>query len=48
VIREGAYRLEAWLEGKGWIFSNHIRIGVGNGVSPEPSRDGSNDFSNQL
>jgi hypothetical protein len=31
VIREGAYRLEAWLDDKAWILSNHIRIGVGNG-----------------
>jgi hypothetical protein len=23
----GAWRVEAWIEDKGWIFSNHIRIG---------------------
>jgi hypothetical protein len=26
VSEPGAYRVEAWLRGKGWIFSNHIRI----------------------
>ena len=25
----GAYRVEVWLEGKAWIYSNHIRVGVG-------------------
>lgn len=29
--RTGAYRAEVWLDGKAWIYSNHIRIGVGNG-----------------
>ncbi|MAT38687.1 MAG: histidinol-phosphatase [Ectothiorhodospiraceae bacterium] len=32
VTRPGAYRVEAWLDGKGWIFSNHIRVGVGEEV----------------
>lgn len=27
----GAWRVEAWLEDKGWIFSNHIRIGDADG-----------------
>jgi hypothetical protein len=30
VVERGAYRVEAYLEGKAWIFSNHIRVGVGN------------------
>jgi len=25
----GLYRVEAWRWGRGWIFSNHIRIGMG-------------------
>lgn len=28
VEEKGAYRLEVFLEGKAWIFSNHIRIGI--------------------
>ncbi|MBI5648407.1 MAG: PHP domain-containing protein [Ignavibacteriae bacterium] len=27
----GAYRAEAWLDGKGWIFSNHLRCGNSRG-----------------
>jgi hypothetical protein len=27
----GAWRVEAWLEDKGWIFSNHIRVGDADG-----------------
>ncbi len=27
----GAWRVEAWLEDRGWIFSNHIRIGDADG-----------------
>ncbi len=27
----GAWRAEAWLEDKGWIFSNHIRLGDADG-----------------
>ncbi|MGB4853152.1 MAG: histidinol-phosphatase, partial [Ignavibacteria bacterium] len=23
---KGSYRIEAWKNGKGWIFSNHIRV----------------------
>lgn len=26
--KKGAYRVEVYLEGKAWIFSNHIRIGL--------------------
>lgn len=25
-IQDGIYRVECWLNGKGWIFSNHIRL----------------------
>ncbi len=25
-VGPGAYRIECWLNGKGWIFSNHIRV----------------------
>ena len=28
VVGPGVYRVEAWKDGRGWIFSNHIRIGV--------------------
>jgi len=31
VASKGAYRVEAYLDGKAWIFSNHIRVGVGSG-----------------
>lgn len=31
VSRTGAWRVEAWLDDKGWIFSNHIRIGAEDG-----------------
>ncbi len=31
VPRAGAWRVEAWLEDKGWIFSNHIRLGSADG-----------------
>lgn len=24
--KEGSYRLEAWVDGKAWIFSNHIKV----------------------
>ncbi len=27
-VRKGIYRVEAWKNGRGWIFSNHIRIGT--------------------
>ncbi len=26
VTEKGIYRIECWLNGKGWIFSNHIRV----------------------
>ena len=32
VLTPGAYRVEAWLDGKGWIYSNHIRIGDAGGA----------------
>ncbi|MDZ7765322.1 MAG: hypothetical protein U5K00_12990 [Melioribacteraceae bacterium] len=28
VEEKGAYRIEVFFEGKAWIFSNHIRIGI--------------------
>lgn len=28
ITKKGAYRVEIYLEGKAWIFSNHIRIGL--------------------
>jgi hypothetical protein len=28
VNSEGAYRIEVYLDGKAWIYSNHIRIGI--------------------
>jgi len=28
VAKKGIYRVEAWKKKRGWIFSNHIRIGV--------------------
>ncbi|MFH1194576.1 MAG: PHP domain-containing protein [bacterium] len=28
VEKEGIYRVEVYLDGKAWIFSNHIRIGI--------------------
>lgn len=28
VTQPGIYRVEAWLNGRCWIFSNHIRVGV--------------------
>jgi hypothetical protein len=28
----GAWRVEAWLDDKGWIFSNHIRLGAADGT----------------
>lgn len=28
ISKKGAYRVEIYLEGKAWIFSNHIRIGL--------------------
>lgn len=28
VTEKGVYRIEVYHEGKGWIFSNHIRIGI--------------------
>lgn len=31
VTQPGAWRVEAWMEDKGWIFSNHIRIGDADG-----------------
>jgi hypothetical protein len=31
VLKPGAYRTEAWIGRKGWIFSNHIRIGDDSG-----------------
>ncbi|MCZ7555236.1 MAG: CehA/McbA family metallohydrolase [Bacteroidia bacterium] len=32
VAEPGAWRVEAWLDDKGWIFSNHIRIGNPDGT----------------
>jgi hypothetical protein len=32
VPHAGAWRVEAWLEDKGWIFSNHIRLGAADGT----------------
>jgi hypothetical protein len=32
VSSKGAYRIEVCLDGRAWIFSNHIRIGVGSGI----------------
>ncbi len=32
VPHAGAWRVEAWLEDKGWIFSNHIRLGEADGT----------------
>jgi hypothetical protein len=29
VVSAGLYRVEAWKGNRGWIFSNHIRIGLG-------------------
>lgn len=29
-VRPGIYRVEAWKNGRGWIFSNHIRVGGNN------------------
>jgi len=26
--KEGSYRLEVWVDGKAWIFSNHIKVRV--------------------
>ena len=31
VSQQGAWRVEAWMEDKGWIYSNHIRIGDADG-----------------
>ena len=31
VPHAGAWRVEAWIEDKGWIFSNHIRLGAADG-----------------
>ena len=28
VTEQGVYRVEVYLNGKAWIFSNHIRIGL--------------------
>lgn len=28
----GAWRVEAWIDDKGWIFSNHIRLGFADGT----------------
>lgn len=27
-IKKGLYRCEAWIKDRGWIFSNHIRVGI--------------------
>ena len=32
VSQPGAWRVEAWIEDRGWIFSNHIRIGNPDGT----------------
>jgi hypothetical protein len=32
VAEPGAWRVEAWLDDRGWIFSNHIRIGNPDGT----------------